>query len=77
MDPPAGFIDPTAGFIRRVSEIEDENENDDEDDIQERLSRSESDPLEPQVRKQSVPLCFLRPSEAETLSEAVATPVCR
>jgi hypothetical protein len=34
---PNGWVyrpnDPTAGFIRRVSEIEDENENDDEDDI--------------------------------------------
>jgi hypothetical protein len=38
------------GFIRRVSEIEDENENDDEDAIWERLSRSESDPLEPRQR---------------------------
>jgi hypothetical protein len=37
----------TSGFIRRLSEIEDENENDDENDIQGRLSRSESDPLEP------------------------------
>jgi hypothetical protein len=50
---------PTAGFIRRVSEIEDENENDDEDDIQERLSRSESDPLEQ----------WLRPKKPRTIGE--------
>jgi hypothetical protein len=43
-----GPTDPRAGFVRRASEIEDENENDDEDDIYlGTMSRSESDPLEP------------------------------
>jgi hypothetical protein len=55
-----GPTDPRAGFVRRVSEIEDENENDDEDDIylgtivEERERPARAFP----VRQPSVLLCF-------------------